>query len=215
MMLGVKRWVWLVVLVLLLAIPLALLLSRVSGGLVRDAVAVPMLYLAWIGRLYLRTVPQALFWGALLLFGLVVAITNVLVAVGDLRGRRDGRRGERALGYVGTGPVKQLASQVRFAARSAYFRRRLAQRLGRLILRSLDYGERYRRAQVERGLDALDAPPNVRAFLREGEDLIAPSRPVGLVARLRHRLWGGQGEGAPNPDLEQVIEFLENRLEVS
>ncbi len=207
-----KRWLLAAALVVLLAIPLALLLSRVSGDFVRDVVAAPFLYLAWIGRVYVRTIPRTLFWGALLLFGLALALTNSLIALG--------RSGEGAASSQNlvfeqsySGQVKQLRSQIRYAARSTYFRRRLSQRLGQLILRSLDVEEPYGRAKLERGLEALGAPPEVRAFLREGGRLISPSRPVGLVAWLRRRLRGANETEAPSPELEHVVRFLEERLE--
>lgn len=210
-----KRLLWLVALVVLLAIPVALLLSRGSEGLVRDVIAVPFTYLAWIGRLYLRTVPRALFWGALLLFGLVLAITNVLVGLGGPSGR--GTQAQRGvpLDRVYDGQVQRLTSQIHYAARSTYFRRRLAQRLGRLILRALDYEEPYGPEKVERGLAALDAPPEIRAFLREGGELISPSRPAGFIAWLRRLLQARRRAGGTRVDLERVVRFLEESVEVS
>ena len=209
-----KRRLGIVVLVVLLAIPLTLLLSQVSGEFVRDVVAAPFLYLAWIGRLYVRTIPRPLFWGALLLFGLALALTNALTALGGLAEGGLGSTPDDVFEGSYTGQVKHLRSQIRYAARSTYFRRRLSQRLGRLILRSLDVEEPYGRAKVEQGLDALDAPPEVRAFLREGGRLISPSQPIGLIAWLKRRLRGTNGTEAPSPELEHVVQFLEERLEV-
>lgn len=209
-----KRGLWVVALVLLLAIPLALLLSQISGDFVRDVVAAPFLYLAWIVRVYVRTIPRTLFWGALLLFGLALALTNILIALG--RSGAEGAGSSQDLNFEQsyTGQVKHLTSQIRYASRSTYFRRRLSQRLGRLILRSLDVEEPYGRAKVEQGLEALDAPPEVRAFLREGERLISPSRRVGLVAWLLRRLRGANSAEDPSPELKRVVRFLEERLEV-
>lgn len=214
MSLELKRRVWLVVLVVLLAIPLALLLSRVSGGLVVDVIVAPFVYLAWIGRLYLRTVPPTLFWGALLAFGLVLAVINILIAVGGARGRETGHREGSAVDQAYAGQVRQLTSQIHFAARSAYFRRRLAQRLGEVVLRSMDYEGPYGRVHVERGLEALDAPPDVRAFLLEGEQLMSSSRPTGLIAWLKRRLRRREGPNSSVAELERVVRFLEDRLEV-
>jgi hypothetical protein len=203
-----------VALVVLLAIPLAFLLSRVSGDFVRDVIAAPFLYLAWIGRVYVRTVPRTLFWGALLLFGLALALTNALTALGGSGGEGTNYAQDAIFEQSYTGPVRQLRSQIRYASRSTYFRRRLAQRMGRLILKSLDVEEPYGRAKVERGLEALDAPPEIREFLREGGRLISPSQPVGLITWLRRRLHGGEVFEAPSPELERVVRFLEERLEV-
>jgi hypothetical protein len=203
-----------VVLVVLLAIPLTVLLSRAFGGFARDVVVVPILYLLWVVRLYISAVPQILFWGALVLFGIAVAVTSILVDVGGAGGRGGRFQEGAALRQGYSGEVRRLVSQIRFAERSTYFRRHLAQRLGKLMVRYLDYGEQYRPAQIERALDALDAPPEIRAFLREGKQVISRSRPAGLIAWLRRRLWGAREAGVPDLDIEQVVRFLEDRLEV-
>jgi hypothetical protein len=208
-----RKWLWLAALVLLLTIPLAFLLSRVLGGFLRDVVAVPILYLVWIGRLYLSIVPPVFFWGGFLLFGLVLAVTSVLVGSGGPDGDGEGSQQGAQMDHVYTGQVEQLASHIHFANRSTYFRRRLAQRLGRLMLRSLGYGERYRPAQIERGLDVLDAPPETRAFLSEGKQLILSSRPAGLIAWLKRLLRGREKTTAFGLDLEHTVRFLEERLE--
>lgn len=203
----------LVAVALLLAILLTFLLAQIFGGAVRDIVALPLVYLAWIGRLYLRTIPRALIWGALLLFGLVMALSRALIAQSEGRTRTaDVRAAMEAPGGL-AGKVGRLASQIRFARRSAYFRQRLAQRLGRLILRATDRGERYGPKQVERALDALDAPPEIRAFFSEGEQGTTPSRRVGPFGWLRRRL-RGDDEGPSSASLEQVVQYLEDRLEV-
>lgn len=209
-----KQRFWLVILVVLLAIPLALLLARFSGGFVRDVITAPFVYLAWIGRLYLRTVPPALFWGALLVFGFALAAINILVAVGGVGRRETGYQEGSALDQPYSSPVERLTSQIHYAGRSAYFTRRLAQRLGEVILRSLDYEEPYGRTQIERALETLDAPPDIRAFLCEGEALISRSRRVGLLAWLKRRLQGRETSRAPIAKLERVVRFLEERLEV-
>ena len=202
-----KNRLRLAALVLLLAMPLALLLSRVWGGLVRDLIAVPFVYLTWIARVYLGTVPRALLWGALLLFGL-------LVALGSMRVRGSGE-GQVPIQNSHRGNVRELTSQIRFAGQSEYFKRRLAQRLGTLITKGLDYGEHYKPESVRRGLDTLDAPPKIRSFFLEGEQLIVPSRSFSLVERLQQRFQPDTTTAASDPDLEEAVRFLENRLEVS
>ena len=199
-------------LIVLLAMPVAWLVARFFGGFVREALAVPFLYLAWIVRVYVRTVPRTLFWGALLLFGVALAVTNVVIALG-----RDGRLDssadlERHSGYADT--VQQLTSQIRFAGRSLYFRRSLAKRLGRLILRSRDNGDPCRPAEIQRALLDLDAPPTVHEFFRDGEDGVSLSGRARWIIWLRRRLGAQEERYAPPDDLEDVIRFLEDRLEV-
>lgn len=216
-MIGVlkKRGFRLAALIALLAVPLALLLFRVFGGFVRDVVAVPFLYVIWFGRLYLRAVPQTLFWGALLLFGLVSAITSLLVGFGGT-GKSGEESGEQeAFDLIYPGQVRQLASQIRFAGRSSYFKIRLAQRLRALVLVSLDRGAGYTPGEMERALDELDAPAQIRAFFQEEKRLTLLSRPMGLLDRLKVLFSGGnvKAAGISRADLERVVQFLEDRVE--
>jgi hypothetical protein len=208
-----KRWFRLLILVLVLAIPLAFLLSRAFGGFVRDVVAAPFLYLLWLVRIYVRAVPHTLFWGGLLLLGMGLAVTSILVGAGG-QGRRGRGSEEEEARQIYLGQVEQLTTHIQFAARSEYFRSRLSQRLGSILLQALDHGRRYREEEVEQALDALEAPPRVRAFFGDGKRVTQRSRAVGLLARLRARLRGGEVVPAPDVNLEDVVRFLEDRLEV-
>lgn len=212
MKLELKNRLKLAGLVVLLAIPVAWLIARFLGDFVRDALALPFLYLSWIGRVYVRTVPRTLFWGALLLFGVALAVTNVVIALGKEGGRDPEMDLELHPGYADA--VQQLTTQIRFAGRSLYFRRSLAKRLGRLILRSRDSGDQYRPAEIQRALRDLDAPPTVHRFFQDGEALEPPSGRARWLSWLRRRLWAQEELYAPPEDLEDVIRFLENRLEV-
>ena len=207
-----RRRLKLLGLAVLLAVPVALLIARFLGGFVREALAIPFLYLGWIARLYVGTVPRSLFWGSLLLFGAALAVTNVVIALGKERRQRPKSGPELHPGYADT--VEQLSSQIRFAGRSLYFRRSLAKRLGRLVLRSRDHGDQYRPAQIHRTLRSLNAPPRVHDFFRDGEDLTSFPRRAGWLSWLRRCLGRRKGGYAPPDDLEEVIEFLEDRLEV-
>lgn len=201
-------------LVVLLTIPVAWLMAHFLGGFISEALAVPFLYLGWIARVYVRTVPRPLFWGGLVLFGVALAATNVVIAVG-----RDGDHEPEPdpnlrAGYADT--IKQLTSQIRFARRSLYFRRSLAKRLGRLILRSRGDDDQFRPIEIQRALSDLEAPPAVQRFFSDdGENLVAPSHPAGWLTRLRAHWRSHQRGHAPPDDLEDVIRFLEDRLEVS
>ncbi len=200
-------------LILLLTIPVALLLSYAAGGIVRDLLVWPFLYLTWGVRLYVRTVPQALFWGGLLFFGLALLIADVLLA-GRRAGRSDIERPTKAKPDTPyDGPVSRLADQIRNAARSAYFRGTLARDLGKLALQIEGDGEARRRENTQRGLDDLEAPADVMAFLQEGVRPISLHWRGGLIALLRRRLRRRRGDEAPPGDLRRTVRYLEDRVE--
>ena len=200
-------------LILLLTIPLAFLLSHAAGGIVRDLLVWPFLYLAWVARLYLRTVPQALFWGGLLFFGVVLLVIDVLFAR-HRAGRGDMERPTSAKEVpADNGPVSRLAGQIQNAARSAYFRGTLARDLGKLALQIEGDGEGAGGESIQRGLDDLDAPPEVMAFLMEGERPISLHWRGGVIALFRRRLLRLAGDDAAPGDLPRTVRYLEDRLE--
>ena len=203
----------LTVLVIMLAFPIALLLAWLRDGAIRDLIALPFLYMAWLARVYVRSVPRPLFWGGLLIFGVVLAVINVLTALHRRRGDDDPVL-DAELRPDYRGKVRQLTSQIRFAARSLYFKRSLAKRLGRLILESRDYGGQYQPAELGRTLDALGASEDVRRFFEDGEELVPSSRRAGVLLWFQRRLRSRDRASAPPSDLEKVVQFLEDRLEV-
>lgn len=208
-----RRRLILVALVSLLAIPLALMLSRTLGGLVHDLVALPFLYLAWMGRLYLRAVPRILFWGALLFFGLALILADVLIAYSKRR-RKELRYGHtRDVAAYHNGPVTRLAALIQSAERSAYLRGELARRLGGLAVQVADDREYRHSAEIKGVLDTLDAPPEVRAFLMQGQGPLLQFQRGGLIARLRQRFRALRARDGLSDDLERTLRYLEDRLE--
>lgn len=203
----------LLALVSLLAIPLAVMLSRTVGGLVHDLVALPFLYLAWIGRLYLRAVPRVLFWGALLLFGLALIVADVLIATSKRKRNERRYRHTDHAAVSQRGPVSRLAGLVHAAPRSAYLRGELARRLGELALQAADDREYRPRSDIDGALDELGAPPEVRAFLRQGQGPLLQFQRGGLIARLRQRFRAARARDGVCDDLERTVRYLEDRLE--
>lgn len=210
-----KKALRLAALAVLLAIPLTLVLSRTAGGLLYDLVAVPLLYIAWMGRLYLRMVPRILLWGALLLFGLALVLARVLISGENPRRRDSGRRPGRGTPVLARGPVSRLADRIRSAGQSTYFRRELAQELARLLLQVLDHPGDRRWSEIQRCLNELDVPSPVRDFLDTGEQPVARRRRGGLIAWLTRWLRRDTGPDDPYTALEHTVRYLENRLEGS
>lgn len=208
-----KRRLILGALVALLAIPLALMVSRTVGGLVHDLVALPFVYLAWIGRLYLRAVPRVLFWGALVFFGLVLILADVLIAYTKRKRNELGYRHTEGGAVSQRGPVSRLAALIHSAHRSAYVRGELARRLGGLAVQATDDREYNPSSEIKESLEALDAPPEVRAFLRQGQGPLLQFVRGGLIARLRQRLRAARARDGVSDDLERTVRYLEDRME--
>lgn len=97
------------------------------GGVLREALLVPLLYVYWYGRLLVEALPQWLLWGGFvaLAIGLTAGTWARLV---DDEGESRSRPSEAELGEVAA-----LAERFHLSIRGGYFHRRLRQRLRGLV----------------------------------------------------------------------------------
>ncbi|MFN2291061.1 MAG: hypothetical protein ACK2UC_07735 [Anaerolineae bacterium] len=199
-----KRRAWVLLLILLLAVPFALLLR----DFVREELAVELLRLLWAVRLLYESLPQLPIWLAFLAFALVAALGSLL-----LNGPR--RRETERPTPEPRGRVHALARWIRRASEGEYFRWRLAQHLGALTWEVMAYRHHVDVAELERGLGTpgLQLPPAVQDYLQSRDASWSPVS-LNLLARLRHRLRPNDGPQRPDPGLEAVVSFLEEQMEV-
>jgi hypothetical protein len=201
----VRKRLWLILLVLILAIPLGLLLRDFA----RDVLLVELLRIVWGVRILLESLPQLALWIVFLFVALIVAVRSLVGRQGS---------GPQPLDEEGQqrGRISILSGRIRRSAESEYYKWHLARHLRRLVLETLAYEHRLTEEEVGQrlGSTALDAPPEVQAYLYAG---LAPiyTRSSGLLGRLRHRLASSVQSTQIDPDLLQVVEFLEAQLEVA
>ena len=195
------------VLVLLLAIPLTLLFWDVA----RDAIAVPLLYLLWIGDLIFRAVPQLFLW-------IVFLAIALLFVLRSLRKQKRPVRERRVAETPSTGQVWTWARRIYLMERRSYSGWYFARHLQRLTLEVLAHRERVEVRQIKQRLRTgeLDVPPELEACLGidPGRAFSKPS----LSARLRRLLrLGTETEtrtAPPDLDLEGILQFLEDQLKI-
>ena len=194
-----RRWP-LIGLVLLLSIPLFILLR----GFSREVAAAELLRLHWAGRILLESLPQAPLWWFFLFVVLVVSASSLVK-------RRRVRRVELQGTRTYRGSVRALTRLIRLASEGRHSRWRLARRLGELAVDAKAFRDRTTPSEVIARLRSGEAevPGCVRACLGGGSP---PSpRYRGLVAMLRR---GAPAGSHVDLDLEGVVRFLENQLEV-
>ncbi len=121
------------------------------GGVLRDALIVPLLYVYWYARLFVEAMPQGLLWGVF------VVLALALLAAPWLRLIKDQPASRRRRTEVPMGEVAALAERFELSIRGGYFHRRLRQRLRDLAGSVL--ASRQRRS-----------PDRVRAELRQHPD---------------------------------------------
>lgn len=191
-----------------LVLLVAILLIPLLKGFVRQVIVVPLLRLHWLGGLLFNSVPQTLFWALFLAVALFMAAKSLI--------RRRKRTWRAAtIEALRPGQVQDLTRRIQYAARGGYFKRELARYLSELLLEVLADYERTTTEQIGIRLSTggLDVPPEVRALLQAGS---APpfSKPIGFFEMLRHRFRLRAQTSLLDPDLERVVQFLEDRLNV-
>jgi hypothetical protein len=197
-----RTWVWLSALVLLLTALLTFLLQDIA----RDWVATPLARTLQLGNLVLGAVPQIFFWMLLLMIGLLVAARSLM------EHKKRPPSLERAR-VVYPGQVRTLLRWVQRETESVYFRQRLAYRLARLATELQAYRQKRTVEQLGQRLDGLDAPSEIRAYLQAG---MTPSSSSDLSPLSRFARWLRPQRTASSLDfdLERVVQFLEDQLEV-
>lgn len=195
---------WLLVLVVLLAVPLVFLLR----DYVRDVLLVELLRILWVGQIIFESLPQPVVWGLFVVIVLLVAFRSLVVIQRFVPGEPD-------VPAEHAGQVRALAARIRHAKHGRYYSWHLARHLAKLIVEVLAYHQGLPTAQIRWRVRSgtLDAPEEIRAYLEIGRQ-IAPRSPVGCLPRLRHALAGEAGEAPTGPSLETVVQFLEDQLEV-
>ncbi len=203
-----RKRLLLIGLVVLLAVPLALILRDFA----REMVVMPFLYTIWLGRLVIQSIPQSLIWA-------LFCMLAMLITLRSLAGRERPLQQAPGVEMGYPGQVRTWARRIYLAARGDYSGWRLAQYLERLILEVLAYRERLSTDQVKRRLalpgEELDVPPEVQAYLQT-RPMPPSSGPVGPfpLSKLLYRLRLHAKPSSLDADLERVIEFLEGQLEV-
>lgn len=201
-----EAWEYLVAvgLVLLLTVFLVLTLRDV----VREVIVIPLLYVLWVGRLLLRSVPQALFWFAFV----VVAF---FLALGSLVWEKRPLPEPHPVGRSFSGQVSVWAKWIRLMAAGGYTGWYFGQHVEKLIVAVLAYRERLNTRETRRRIKAgdLEVPPEAQAYF--GIVLMQSRRrwPLGLLSRFRFRPRMG-AQRVPLSGLERVVWFLEDQLEV-
>ena len=195
------------ILLLLLGLALAILLGLALRGVARQAIVLPILYLAWLAELIFRSIPGWLWWAWFLTIVAVIALRS-------LRGRARNAGLRRTQRLPVDGPARAWAIRVHTAKQGEYFRWRLAHDLAELALQYTAYRDHRGLAKYDRGeyIQTLNVPPDVLAYLQAG--LKAPPwQPADRLARVT-RFWRPIKDDSPLAlDPAKAVQFLEGQLE--
>jgi hypothetical protein len=211
-----------IIVLAILAIILVIALALALTDLVRNVLAGPVTRIFYFLGLLLKSTPQAIFWGMVLLFLLIVAGKSM-------------EEVHRPVLPDFTAPVRSIkrervafwANQVNLALRGDHYSyTRLIEFLAGLALELDAQDERISVVEIRQRLERgeLDLPLEIENYLKARANTGYVPRP-GFWQRIAERLvwlWNSlpgkkiQASGArfTQEELEKVIQYLEDRLEV-
>ena len=183
--------------ILLIAGLLTLILQNHTRQLIS-----PLLFMLWIGRLLLESIPQAVIWGIFIALALLIAGRSLL-------GRRAIQRSVRPTIAASPGRIQNWARLIEQAEQDAYYQWQLAQSLRELIMAVLAHHERLSPKEIRERLadNTLDLPPELQAYLQAS--MTSFSHLLGPKPRFRSRAQSTPLELDP----EQITMFLEEKLD--
>lgn len=198
-----RKALLLLLLLALLALPLALVLRDLSQVLL-----IELMHMIWTVRQQLDSLPQETVWGLLL-------VVVLLVAAGSLFGR------VRTSLEIDHGPmppqgqVEELSRWIRRAAGGQYSRWTLNRYLSNLLWDVMAYRHHSTPPRLKRRFRAgeIQMPPLIAEYLESDSRLRRPQT-TGFWARLLRRPRAQAARDRARPALEDVVRFLEEQLEV-
>lgn len=198
-----------------LAVLAIIVLAFALIGVVRQFIAPFVLRTIWRVYLMSDSIPQVMIWAVFVAF---IPVLAVFVLIGEYRGDADdtGIEVKRQRGRV-----SELQRMIRRSGRGPYFRRQLVRQMTELALETLQQSDRLTREEAKARLRGPQSPftPEVQAYLDQGArrlTLVEEDRPASRLQRLL-TLFGeaSNGSAVPDPELEALVTYLEQELEVS
>jgi hypothetical protein len=154
-----NKRLWPIFGILVAAIPITLFFQEEF----RIAVIIPLAHFFWLASLFIDSIPQALFWLALLLIVFIV-IAAGFIRVPKIRFKRDSGAMRRM------GAVESWLEWIIQAEQGTYYRGRLAKRMMEMAIPIIAYTDRLETTAVKKGIEdaSLKLPPNVLSYLQQG-----------------------------------------------
>ncbi len=191
-----------------LGILLIIVIAIALNGVVRETIAPAVLAWVWRVSLMSRGFPQVIVWAFFIALIPIIAVFSLL----------EGRPSEIETPIIEEqryeGEVTTWAKRLRQAPEGAYFRQQLLRPLANLTLYTLAYNERLTRAETKEMLASgqLAITPEMQNFLDKGlktrtHSQLSPSR--------RDRKQSQAQTAGQEAEIETILQFLENELEVS
>lgn len=188
---------------------LILVLTWLLRDLVRQILAIPILYVGWLIRAIYYMLPQSLEWA------IVIAIA-LAIALGSFSWRsKSGNRLPSSGRRQAERRVATLLHYIQHSNRS-FYRHRLKHTLAELVLHLLAYEQQTSYQAIKMALyrKELKMPPDMQEFIYEGLPMWS------MESSGSRNLWARFFQPSESSEktirlAEQVLQYLETRLEVN
>lgn len=180
----------------------AFLLMFPLRGVVNQLIVIPLAYLLYALELWYLSLPQEVWWIAIVIVVLVLLGSSLLIEIRSPKKLIEPKKFER-------GRVESLASAMRKSQNGSYFKWLVANVLGRLAYQILVQHDRGRSRSVFSPLEAdgWHPSPEVRNYLEKGLHGSFTEMPAHTWRRLIRR-----ERTVLDHDVTEVVEFLESNL---
>jgi len=198
-------------LLLALGVPLVIVLMFVLRELALQMIVMPILYILWLVDFLLESIPQPFFWVILVLVMLRIAFRSLIAPRATLH------RPQLSPFSSPQGHVTVWRRRLELAREGNYSQWGVARHITSLMVDMLVHRDQITRSQARERLRKgdLDAPSEVRAYIQAGM-MSQPPQTLSFFGRLMQhlRLQREQILPALNLDLEQLVDYMEDQLEV-
>ena len=194
----IKRVLFAVIFVVITA-----LLAYIVSGFLAKNLYIPLFYLFQFAWVFIEAIPQAFWWGILLLTLLIVVFRNLRWEIGtrNVDSKRDS---------IATSRLEMWSNLIERSQKGEYSYWLFADRLSDFTLEILAHCERVNKEEViEKMLDGkLDLPPVVEDFLRVGTEAPSFRHYTDLLIRSNQK----RQDSALKTDIYAIVNFLESNF---
>ena len=177
------------------------LLAYVVSGFLTKNLYIPLLYLFQFAWVFIKAIPQAFWWGIILLTLVIVVIRTLRWEIGrrNIESRRD---------LISTSRLEMWSNLIERSQKGEYSYWLFADRLSDFTLELLAHRERVSKEEVKGKLldGKLDLPPVVEDFLIAGTEAPSFRHYTDLLIRSNQK---GQ-DSALKTDIYAIVNFLES-----
>jgi hypothetical protein len=205
-----------VVVLIVVILFMNLLLAIIFRDFIRENVLIPILYLFWYIRLFLRSLGEICLWPIILM---ILGIISLAILRKSKKPEQEDRGYTEATAQVEEGRVGFWMKYIRRQSIGTENLSFASFRMKELVLSVLAYQENLSNAELESEMDLgnISVPEELRNIvLSTDHDINRVSRPASLKNRVLRwfRSSSNSSQSPHNPEMDKLVRYLEAQLEI-